>query len=136
MKKTLPLLVFLAASILAGCSKVGNEPTPSLTGTWTWSASTRVTTPKNGQPSTAVTASTKAYSEVHSFDGNGVFTIVTGGNTEERGTYTYSGSTLTVSTTFYRVPRSVSELGAHRLVWTTESEDATNRYTLTETLTR
>ncbi|RZK28850.1 MAG: hypothetical protein EOO61_21480 [Hymenobacter sp.] len=72
MKKTLPLLVFIAVSVLASCSK----------------------------------------------------------------SYTYSGATLTVSTTFYRVSRSVSELGAHRLVWTTESEDATNRYALTETLTR
>lgn len=136
MKKALPLLTFLVATVLASCSKTGNDPTPSIAGTWTWSQSTRVTTPKNGQPSTSVTSSTKPYSEVHSFDGNGVFTIVTGGNTEERGTYSYNGSTLTVSTTFYKVARSVSELGAHRLVWTTESEDATNRYALTETLTR
>lgn len=140
MKKTLPLLAIVTASVLAGCSKSDNDPTPSLAGTWTWTGSTRVTTPKNGQSSTSVTSSTKPYSEIHSFDGNGAFTIVTGGNTEERGTYTYNSSIhssiLIVNTTFYKVSRTVSELNAHRLVWTTESEDAANRFSLTETLTR
>ena len=125
----------MVAFAFAGCSKSGNDPAPSLTGTWTWTESTRVTTPKNSQPSTS-TSPPKAYSEVHTFDGKGVFTIVTGGNTGERGTYTHSGTTLSVTTTFYRIPRLVSELSAHRLVWATEWEDANNRYALTETLTR
>lgn len=136
MKKRLLFLLSGTALALAGCSKSGNEPAPSLIGTWTWTGSTQVTTPKNGLPSTTVTTATKAFSEVHSFADNGVFTIVTGGNTEERGTYTYSGATLTVSTTFYRLSHSISKLSAQRLVWRTESEDAANRYTLTETFTR
>ena len=136
MKKILTLLVFFVASVLASCSKSDHDPSPSLTGTWTWTGSTRVTTPTNGQPSTSVTSSTKAFSEVYTFDGKALFIVVTGGNTEARGNYTYSGSTLTLSTTFDRITRTVSELGAHRLVWATETEDATNRYVLTETLTR
>lgn len=131
-KATLLLLVAACAS----CSKSGNDPTPTLQGTWTWSESTYVTSPKNGQPATSVTSHLKAYSEVYAFDGNGRLVITYNGNTTNNCTYTYNDPTLTIVTSFNTGTFSVSELSAHRLVWTQETEDTNNRYALTETLTR
>ena len=135
MNKRLLLLMSLVAFALAGCSKSGNDPAPSLTGTWTWAQGTRVTAPKNGQASTAAPYP-QATSAVYTFDGQVGFALVTSGNTRENGSYTYEGGALTLVTTFQRTPYTVSELGAHRLVWALAWEDADNRYTLTETLTR
>ena len=135
MNKRLLLLISLVAFAFAGCSKSGNDPAPSLTGTWTWSQGTRVTTPKNGQAST-VASYPRASSAVYTFDGRVGFMLVTSGNTQENGSYTYDGGALTLATTFQRTTYTVSELGAHLLVWALAWEDADNRYTLTETLTR
>jgi len=135
VNKRLLLLIPLVAFALAGCSKSGNDPAPSLTGTWTWAQGTRVTAPKNGQASTVV-AQPRATSAVYTFDGRVGFRLVTGGNTQENGRYTHEGGALNLVTTFEQTPYTVSELGAHRLVWALAWEDADNRYTLTETLTR
>ena len=96
MNKRLLLLMSLVAFALAGCSKSGNDPAPSLTGTWTWAQGTRVTAPKNGQAST-VAAQPRATSAVYTFDGKVGFTLVTGGNTQENGRYTHEGGALTLA---------------------------------------
>jgi hypothetical protein len=140
------LLAGLLLAGLSGCSKKESDPSPTPTpaptlvgGTWTAKSGTTATTPKNGE-NTTTTTTTAAGSATLTFTDATHYTI-TGAGLTGSGTYTYSANTINsipdIGASVSLAPKLiVSELTINRLVLTENSEDATNRYINTSTLTR
>lgn len=138
------LLAGLLLAGLSGCSKKESDPSPTpapaptlVGGTWTAKSGTTATTPKNGGNTTTTTA---AGSATLTFTDATHYTI-TGAGLTGSGTYTYSANTINsipdIGASVSLAPKLiVSELTINRLVLTENSEDATNRYINTSTLTR
>ncbi len=137
MKNLLLACVLLGG--LTGCNKGGGEPAAALVGpTWSLQSQVVVATPKNGGASTSSTRPIPAGSSTHTYKADGTFLIT--GIGYASGTYSYTGKTLTLSSTIVNGPPprvlTVTELAAHKLVTVENGEDSDNRYADTVTLTR
>ena len=120
-----------------GCDK--GEPAAALVGpTWSLQTQVVVATPKNGGASTSSTRPIPAGSATYTYRADGTF-LITGIN-YAIGAYSYTGTTLTLSSTIANGPPprtlTVTELSPHKLVTVELGEDADNRYADTVTLTR
>lgn len=148
MKKLLPFALGLLA--LASCSKKdeATPAAPALVGTWAWSADETVTTSKSSGISSTNTATvpTGTRTALITYAANGQYTFATdpaaAGNAAgivASGTYTYSGNTLTVTTTSGLISTSTSQvsvLTATDLVLFSSTEDAASTYKRTSKFIR
>ena len=146
MMKPLPL--FLAAALaLTACSKSDDPAAQAngvtaapLHGTWTFQSETRLTTPKNGGPATSTVRPIPAGSYTVSFAANGQLTSQAGTGAPTTGTYTNSGTTISIPTTGPNGTKvqvlTAAELTATRLVTVEQTEDTPNRYTTTVVFSR
>ena len=121
-----------------GCQKeVG--PASLVGSTWSFQSAVVVTTPLNGGSSTSSPRPLAAGSYVYTYRADGTYLIKAPGG-DFPGTYTYSGTTLILTSTILHGPPprtlSVTELSAHRLVTVEDTETGGNRYSDTVISTR
>ena len=104
MKKL--LCIVFGALLLGGCSKASSDdPAPaSLVGTWTLTARTIVTTPKNGGAPTTYPQPVKPNTATLTYTADGKYQTVfdksvsgTGATEINSGNYVYSGNIITYS---------------------------------------
>ena len=138
MKKILPIL--LAALVgLASCSKTSTpdpSPSASIAGTWSLNTERTVTTNKSTGAVTTADKSLVPGATKVSYTTNGTYQVTYNGAATGNGTYTYSGSTLTLTGNGKTSATTVAELSATKLVTVENTEDTSYRYTTTDTLTR
>ena len=135
------LCTCLLLSGLTGCKKDAVEPPATLMGqTWSLQSEVVVTTPINGGTPTSSVRPISAGSFTYSYKSDGTFIITGFGQLFSSGTYLYSGTTLTLSSSVLNGPPprvlTVTELSAHKLVTVENGADASNRYTDTVISTR